>query len=437
MAKGNFPHENRVYLDFASQTMTSKKVLNEMKKAQSFNFNPANLYTEGLNAENILHDARLRIARVLGVREHEIYFTGSGTLSCVAAIFGLVNKYKEKNNKNKNYILPHIITSNIEHAAVLENIKYLEKVGEIEATYIECDEEGLIHPEKIKKEIKENTILVSIMYVNNEIGTIQEIKNIGKKIKEWKKENGRSVVDYPHFHTDAAQAGNYLSLYIDMLGVDLLSFNGSKIYGPKSSGVLFKKEYVNITPAYFGGGQERNIFSGTQDIEKAVGISFAVEEAQNKINLKNKKENFLEKIADKRNKLLQNILKSIPDTKLNAVWNENEWKEEKIGVAREDRIPKRVPSNISIWLPNFPSDEMVIRLDTKGYSVSAGSACSAKSDEYSHVIYALYKNDFKKNEAVKIAKETIRITVDNNTKEEDLKRFVKELKEIYFKFKNK
>lgn len=430
MKKENSLQKNRIYLDFASQTMPSKKVLKEMKRVQAFNFNPANLYTEGIKAENILHDARLRVARVLGVREHEIYFTSSGTLSCATPIFGLVNKYKEENTKNKNSVLPHIITSNIEHPAVLENIKYLEKRGEIEATYIECDETGLISPEKVKKEIKENTILVSIIYVNNEIGTIAEIKNIGKKIKEWKKENARGVANYPYFHTDAAQAGNYVSLYIDMLGVDLLSFNGSKIYGPKSSAVLFKKEYVDISPAYFGGGQERNIFSGTQDIEKSVGISFAIEEAQEKI--KNKK--YLENISEKRNNLLKNILKNIPEAKLNGVWNENEWKDEKIGIAREDRIPKRVPSNISIWLPNFPSDEMVIRLDVKGFAVSAGSACSAKSDEYSHVVFALYKNKMKKKEAEKIATESIRITINDETKEEELNKFVKTLKEIYFKF---
>lgn len=431
MIKKNIKNQKRIYLDFASQSMPSKKVLNEMKKIQSFNFNPANLYKEGLDSENILNEARVRIARVLGVREHEIYFTNSGTLSCAEAILGIVNKYKLNNFKNKNYIIPHIITSNIEHAAVLENIKYLEKIGEVEASYIEVDENGLISPESIKKAIKENTILISIMYVNNEIGTIQEIKNISKKIKEWKKENNKGVVDYPHFHTDAAQAGNYVSLYIDMLGVDLLSFNGSKIYGPKSSGVLFKKEYVKISPFYFGGGQERNIFSGTQDIEKTIGISFAIEEAQNKI----KNEKFLEEIAIKRNNLLKNIFKNIPEAKLNAFWNENEWKVKKKGIARGNRISKRVPSNISIWLPDFPADEMVIRLDTKGFAVSAGSACSAKSDEYSHVIFALYKNKIKKSEAEKVARETIRISINSETKEEDLNNFVQILKEIYFKFK--
>lgn len=423
--------ENRVYLDFASQTMPSKKVLAEIKKVSTFNFNPANLYKEGLGADNFLEEARARIARVFGVRNHEIYFTSSGTLSCVAAIFGVINFYKEKNIKNKNYVKPHIIISNIEHQAVLENVKFLESVDEIEATYIEADEHGLIDPENIKKAIKENTILVSIIYVNNEIGTIQEIKNISKKIKEWKKEK-REIFEnnYPYFHTDAAQAGNYLSLYIDMLGVDMLSLNGSKIYGPKSSGILFKKEYVKVSPFYFGGGQERGLFSSTVDIEKAVGLSVAIEEAQKKIENKNS----LEEVALKRNALLKNIFKNIPEAKLNGAWNKNEWKKEKLGVNREERIAKRIPSNISLWLPDFPADEMVLRLDQKGFSVSAGSACSAKSDEYSHVIYSLY-NKKKKTEAIKKAKETIRITINSETKEEDLKKFVKVLKEIYFKFK--
>ena len=425
---------NRVYLDFASQTIPSAKVMKEMKRVSALNFNPANLYREGLDADNILHDARVRIARVLGVRDHEIYFTSSGTLSCATAIYGVVNQYKLDNKKDKNYKIPHIITSNIEHAAVLENVKYLESIGEIEATYVECDESGLIDPNNVKEAIKENTILVSIMYVNNEIGTIQDIKNISKKIKEYKKEK-KNILDnnYPYFHTDAAQAGNYLSLYIDMLGVDLLSLNGSKIYGPKSSGILFKKESIKISPLYLGGGQERNIFSGTQDIEKATGLAIAIEEAQK--NIKNIKT--LEDISNKRNILLKNILKNIKEVKLNGYWNENEWKIEKIGLAREDREAKRVSSNVSIWLPDFPSDEMVLRLDKRGYAVSAGSACSAKSDEYSHVIYNLYKNKLKKSDAEKIARETIRITINKDTNEKDLERFVKDLKDIYYKFKLK
>jgi len=442
----------RVYLDFASQTMPSKKVLAEMKKVSVVNFNPANLHQEGLGAENILEEARMRVARVLGVREHEIYFTGSGTLSCVEAIFGVINFYKSQ--KKKDLPVPHIITSNIEHPAVLENIKYLDRTGEIEATYIECDERGLIDSEAVKKAIKENTILISVMYVNNEIGTIQEIKNISKKIKEYKKERVSiseksfssrisqtkaqknsfqkfiTENNFPYFHTDAAQAGNYLSLYVDMLGVDLMSLNGSKIYGPKSSGILFKKEAVKISPVYFGGGQERNLFSGTVDIEKAVGLSIALEEAQKKI----KDVEYLEEISLKRNNLLKEILKNIPEAKLNGAWNENEWKKEKIGIVREEREAKRVPSNISLCLFDFPSDEMVLRLDEKGFAISAGSACSAKSDEYSHVIYSLYKKK-KKTEAIKKAKETIRITLNSETKEEDLKRFVKVLKEIYYKFK--
>lgn len=431
MDKEKNKDQKRIYLDFASQTIINNKVSNEIKKAKEFNFNPANLYKEGLYAENLLNEARKKIANVLGVKNYEIYFTNNGTISCATAIIGVVNKYKEKNFKNKNYIKPHIITSNIEHSSVLENIKYLEKINEIEATYINCDENGLISPEFIKKEIKENTILISIMYVNNEIGVIQEIKNISKKIKEYKKENKKGIVDYPYFHTDAAQAPNYISLYIDMLGVDMLSLNGSKICGPKSSAILFKKEYVNISPIYFGGGQERNIFSGTQDIEKAIGIALAIEKAQE--NSKNEK--LLEGIATLRNSLLKNILNNIKEAKLNGYFNENEWKSEKHNIKKEERNPKRVPSNISVWLPDFPSDEMIIRLDKRGFAISAGSACSAKSDEYSHAIFALYKNKMKKNEAEKIARESIRISIDKNTKEEDLNDFVRALKDIYYKFR--
>ena len=421
----------RVYLDFASQTMPSKKVLSEMKKVEKFNFNPNNIYKEGQDAESILSEARTRAARTFGVKPHEIYFTGNATLSCATAIFGVVEYFKNKFQNKKIDKVPHVITSNMEHLAVLENIKYLEKAGVIEVSYIEVDENGMVNAEQVEKEIKENTILVSVMYVNNEVGTIQDIKSVAKKIKDWKKKKKRDIFSYPYFHTDASQAGNYLSLYIDMLGVDLLSLNGSKIYGPKSSGVLFKKEKINLSPFYFGGGQERNIFSGTVDIEKCVGISFAIEEAQKKIT--NTK--VLESISIKRNNLLNNIFKNIPEAKLIGSWNENEWKVEKKGISRDDREAKRLPSNISIWLPDFPSDEMVLRLNEKGFAVSAGSACSAKSDEYSHVIFNISKNNFNKAKSQKVARETIRISIDDSTNEVDLERFSKILKEIYFKFK--
>lgn len=423
--------KERVYLDFASQTMPSQKVFKEMKRVEKYNLNPASLYQEGLQAENLLGEARLSVARILGVKSHEIYFTNSSTLSSALAIFGTVGNYEDNFKKNKNYKKPHIITSNIEHPAILKNIEYLEKEKRIEVSYLETNQAGFIDKESIKKHIKENTILISIMYVNNEIGTIQEIKNISKKIKEWKRENKKSILDYPYFHTDASQAGNYLSLYVDTLGVDMLSLNGSKIYGPKSSAILFKKENIKVSPFYFGGNQERGFFSGTQDIERATGLATALSEAQNKI--KNGKA--LESLANKRNSLLDNIFKNIKEAKLNAYINKSDWKEEKTGIIKEDRTSKRVPSNISLWLPNFPSDEMVIRLDQKGFAISAGSACSAKSDDYSHVIYNLYKNKIKKSEAEKIARESIRITINNDTKEEDLKRFVKVLKEIYYKFK--
>lgn len=427
MTKKTLLKTERVYLDFASQTMPSKKVVSAVKKVEKFNFNPNSIYKEGVDAERLLNEARIRTARILGVKSHEVYFTSNATLSCVAAIFGTVNYFK---NKNLNKI-PHIITSNIEHSAVLENIKYLEKKGEIEVSYIDADENGIIDPEKVEKEIKQNTILISIMYVNNEVGTIQDIKAIGKKIKDWKKKNKRDIYSYPYFHTDASQAGNYLSLYIDMLGVDLLSLNGSKIYGPKSSAILFKKEKVNLSPFYFGGGQERNIFSGTIDVEKCIGISVALEEAQKKIM----NQKISESVANKRNNLIKNIFKNIPEAKLIGSWNENEWKVEKKGIGREDRVAKRLPSNISIWLPDFPSDEMVLRLDEKGFSVSAGSACSAKSDEYSHVIFNISKNKMNKAKSQKVARETIRISIDDSVAEKDLERLGSVLKEIYFKFK--
>lgn len=316
----NLKKGNRVYLDTASQTLLSKEVLLAMNKVSKENYNPENIYQEGITSHNLLEEARSKIAKVLGVKSYEIYFTNSGTLSCATAILGIVNKYKSDNFKKKNYLKPHIITSNLEHPAVYENIKYLEMINEIEATYLESDIDGIIDKNKVKEAIKNNTILISIMFVNNEIGTIQDIKGISKKIKEWKSENKKDEKSYPYFHTDAAQAPNYLSLYIDRLGVDMLSFNGSKIYGPKSTGVLFKKEFVEILPIYYGGAQERGLFSGTVDIRKIVGIAEALRRADD--GLKNFKK--LENLAKERNYLAKLILKNIKEAKINGFFNELE-----------------------------------------------------------------------------------------------------------------
>lgn len=421
----------RVYLDTASQTLISKQVALAMKKVSLVNFNPANIYKEGVEAKNILENSRQGVADILGVKSHEIYFTSSGTLSCATAILGIVKQYKKANLKNKNYIPPHIIISNIEHPAVYENVKYLENAGEIEVSYIEADSDGLISKDKVKTAIKINTILISIMYVNNEIGIIQDIKGISKKIKEWKIENKKPVNSYPFFHTDAAQAGNYLSLYIDRLGVDMLSLNGSKIYGPKYTAVLFKKEYVKLSPIYYGGGQERGIFSGTIDIQKVSGLALALKLAQSKIQDFKK----IEKLAKLRNTLAKNILQNIPVAKINGFYNELEWQVEKKGVERELRISKRLPNNLSIYLPGFPADEMVLRLDREGFAVSAGSACSARENEYSRVIFALYKNQTKEKIAKQKAQESIRITFDESISENELSDFAKILQDIYYKYK--
>lgn len=430
----NKPKQKRVYLDFASQTLVSSQVQAEMKKvAQQKNFNPANLYTEGLVANQRLAEARKEVAEVLGVKSYEIYFTSNDTLACAQVIFGVVKNYQKENLKKTKFIIPHILTSSLEHPAIYENIKYLESLGEIEATYLSPNREGLIEKEQVFLAIKPNTILVSLMYVNNEIGTIQDIKGISKKIKDWKEEHGRKLTQYPFFHTDAAQAGNYLSLYIDRLGVDMLTLNGSKIYGPKSSALLFKKEFIKLMPFYFGGGQERGLFSGTVDVERASGLSRALTLAQARaLELK-----ALEKLANKRNQLATNILKQIPEARINGALNKVEWQQEKIGINRNSRIPKNVPSQLSVHLPNFPSDEMVIRLDNCGFALASGSACSAKSNSYSRVIFSLYKNQMPKSEAIKIAQETIRITLDKSTQEKDLVRLAKVLKEIYFKYKQK
>ncbi|MDO8524308.1 MAG: cysteine desulfurase family protein [bacterium] len=349
----------RIYLDNSATTKIDKKVLEAMEPYLKEEFgNASSLHWFGQEAHNALSKARGRVADFLGCNFLEVYFTGSATVSDNLAILGII-----KATQKRGITKPHVITSTIEHPAVLEPIKYLEKTGEVEATYLAVDKEGVVKIEDVERAIKENTVLVSIMYANNEIGTIQPIAQIGDWLKARNQKSEKKIL----FHTDAVQAANYLDCNVDKLGVDLLTLSGHKIYGPKGIGILYKRKGVEIEPVVFGGHQERGVAPGTENVAGIAGFGEAIEEIKNQeLRIKNG-----EKIKKLRDKLIDGILKNISGTDLNG--------------SRE----KRLPNNVNTSFKGVEGESILMALDQKGVAVSTGSACASGSLDPSHVLMAL------------------------------------------------
>ena len=256
----------RIYLDNASSTPIDKVVLLAMYKNQLNNFaNPSAIHKQGVLVKKIINNARESIANILNAHSDEIIFTGNGTESDNLAIRGIINNYTKQNRL-------HIITTNIEHSAVLRTCQKLE-TDEVEVSYIQVGTNGIVDSKLIKNVLKENTKIVSIIYANNEIGTIQPIQEIAKIIRYHRK---IYKTETPFFHIDATQAINYLDINVNKLGVDLMTFNGSKIYGPKGVGVLYKKRGVGIEPIIYGGDQEHGLRAGTENLPTISGLAKAV-----------------------------------------------------------------------------------------------------------------------------------------------------------------
>lgn len=388
-----------MFLDYASITPIDGKVATEVQKAQkNFWANASSLHTEGGEAKEILEEARTRIARLLHCRGQEVFFTSGGTESLNIAILGVIKSTKENN------IIPHIITSNIEHPAVLEPIKLLLKEKKAEVSFVLPDEKGIINPESIKREIKENTVLVAIQHANNEIGTIQPIQKISGIIKKFR-EGRKDGMNFPYLLVDASQSVLYEDISVERLGADLLALDGIKMYGPRGSGILMIKHGVNISPIIFGGGQEGGLRSGTENVPATVGLAKALEIASKMRS----KESF--RLAKLRDYAIAKILKEIPETSLNG--------------DEENRLPNNI--NICFATPKqsakagIDSEFLVIKLDTLGFAVSAASACHALSLENgSYVIESLGKPE--------CASSSLRITLGRDTQKNHLDKFISALK---------
>ncbi|KKQ28076.1 MAG: Cysteine desulfurase [Candidatus Magasanikbacteria bacterium GW2011_GWC2_37_14] len=365
-----------VYLDHAATTYVSQEVEKATKPFITKIFgNPSSLYELGRIANGELNDCRRKVAEILHALPDNIIFTGGGSESDNLAIFGVCRKIGKG----------HIIATRIEHHAVLYPCQQLEKEG-FTVTYLEPDSQGFISPKKVLAAIKPDTILISIMYANNEIGTVEPIADIGREILKYRKANnpsaGSGQVQYPIFHTDACQAGGVLELDVEKLHVDLMTLNGSKIYGPKGVGLLYKRRGVNIQPLIFGGGQEMNLRSGTENLAGIVGFTKALEIAQENRHEENMR------LVDLRNYFFDQIQKNIKNIRLNGPQLHSDKNQSYTGQAGSE-VLNRLPNNLNITFIDVEGEAMLLYLDAYGICCSTGSACTSMSLEPSHVLTAL------------------------------------------------
>lgn len=360
-----------IYLDYAATTPVIPEVLEAMIPYFSGQFGNANSsHTYGLEAKKALDKARSTIAQLLNCAPSEIIFTSGGTESNNMAIFGLAQANKNKGN--------HIVSSQIEHSSIKVPLEILNQEG-FQVSFIKPKTNGILDTSVIEKALTKGTIFASFIHSNNEIGTIQDIPEIAKILR------ANKVIS----HTDACQAAGYEEIDTKKLGIDLMTLNGSKIYGPKGVGLLYVKKGTPIKPLIYGGGQEFNLRSGTSNLPGIVGLAKALEIATTRRAAESSRLNQL------RDYTITELTKNIPNSKLNG------------------HPTSRLPNNISIVLPGLSAREMILHLDAQGICISSGSACDTGKEAPSHVLKAI-------NLSNEEAKNTIRITLGNETTKQHL-----------------
>lgn len=381
----------RIYLDYASSTPLDPQVEKVFIQNLKLFGNPGSLHSFGQEALAVVDGARLKIANFFSVHSDDVIFTGSATEANNLALSGIV-KFFRRQKKLENL---HIISSQIEHDSVLKTLKDLEAEG-VAVTYLPVSSDGRVRVQDVSSFLKRETVLVSIMAVNNETGVIQPIEDIGRIIRNFRRINN-SI--FPLFHTDAVQAVSFLDCQLDHLGVDMLTFSGHKIYAPKGVAGLILKRGTPLAPIILGGGQEGNQRSGT---ENAAAIA-ALAEAVNLIRENKKDEtNRLEKL---RKKFVEGIMMNWPKAILNS------------GAA------KTAPHIINVRFPGQKSDELLVQLDLTGVAISAGSACSARALEPSRVLLAMGLSDDK-------TRASVRFSLGRFTTEKEIEEALKILKKV-------
>lgn len=373
-----------VYLDYAAATPMAKSVHLAMEPYFSERFhNPSALYLSGRGVKADLEAARSDVARELGARPAEIVFVAGGTEANNLAIRGIMEKHKGK-----------MLISSVEHESVrAASERY--KISEITV-----DSRGVINLETLRSAIDDETVLLSVIYASNEMGSVQPIAEIGELVAEIRRERKKRGLDSPlFFHTDAAQAANYLGINPSRLGVDLMSLNGGKIYGPKASGVLYVRAGVTLESQILGGGQEFGLRSGTENVPASIGFA----EALKQVRAKSKSESA--RLSVLRDALRDDLEAKIP------------------GIVFHGHKTRRLPNNLSFAIPGFDNETLMMQLDELGYQVATGSACSAQKTEASHVLLSMGVSEAE-------ARSTLRVSLGQATTSEQLTAFAAELTKL-------
>lgn len=376
-----------IYLDHAATTAARPEVVDAMLPYFTENFgNPSSIYTFSQKNKSVITECRDKIAGTLGAKSNEIYFTAGGTESDNWAIKATAEAYKAKGK--------HIITTKIEHHAVLHTAQYLEKEG-FEVTYLDVDENGVVKLDQLRAAIRQDTILISVMFANNEIGTLQPIKEIGEIAKE------NNII----FHTDAVQAYGQVPIDVDEYHIDMLSASGHKLNGPKGIGFLYIRKGLKLRQFIHGGGQERSRRAGTENVTGIVGLSKAVEIAFATMEERARKE------TEMRDYLIERLLSEIPYSRLNG------------------HRTGRLPNNVNISFQFIEGESMLIMLDMKGICASSGSACTSGSLDPSHVLLAIGLPH-------EIAHGSLRMTIGEENTMEEMDYVIENIKEIVTKLRS-
>jgi cysteine desulfurase len=373
--------KKRVYLDHAATTPVREEVIEAMLPILKHEYgNPSSFYESGQRASRLMADARQTVAKCLNADPGEIYFTSCGTESDNWAIKGIALAQQNKGR--------HIITTRIEHHAVLHSCQALEKQG-YSVTYLDVDSHGLVDPEAVLRAIRPDTILVTIMMANNEIGTIQPIESIAAICRE------KNVV----FHTDAVQAVGSIPVDVHALNVDMLSLSGHKFYAPKGVGALYIRRGVRLANLLDGGAQEKNRRGGTENVPGIVGLAFALQLAVKEMD------DVGRKLSAMRDTFVKQVMETIPDVRLNG------------------HPTRRLPNNINLSIKYIEGESILLMLDHYGYACSSGSACTSGSLDPSHVLLAIGLPH-------EIAHGSLRVTLGRSTRQDDLDRLVHDLDAI-------
>lgn len=382
-----------IYIDHASATPVDVHLLETFHTIQKTHFaNPGSIHRLGIDAKKLIDQARKKVSNVLQARPEEIIFTSSGTESNNLGLRGILQSFSNLSFK------PQVLTTSIEHASVLEPLREMKSRGIIDLVELPVEENGIIALKTIREALTVHTVLVSVIHANNEVGTVQLIREIGKMLE---KHREAQDTEYPYFHTDACQSINYCDVRPEPFRVDLCTLNSSKIYAPRGAGILYVNRRVKINPQIVGGNQEHGMRAATENTAAIVACGDAME----KVLVMREAENT--RLHELQTYTFSELAKVIPNIKI--------W-----GSVRKD---ERLPNNINISVHGIFSEEFVVGLDMKQIAVSSKSACGMNSDEGSYVIRALGGTEQE-------SKEAIRISMGRNTTKEDIDRFIVEMIKI-------